>query len=133
MANRLPKSRIFLLGILWLSLLILSVKLAVAWTTRSMSLGAIILHTLVTQFSMLLNLLASLKPPEYQRFQIEGHGYPETLLSFGLGIGLGSGAIYLGSIAVLQLFNLIPPPIPLQLTPLLWQCLGVISSVSYFY
>ncbi|NJL88519.1 MAG: hypothetical protein HC916_01005 [Coleofasciculaceae cyanobacterium SM2_1_6] len=133
MANRLPKSRMFLLGILWLSLLILSVKVAVAWTTRSISLGAIILHTLVTQFSMLLNLLASLKPPEYQRFQVEGHSYPETLLSLGLGMGLGSGSVYLGSIAVPRLFGLVPPPIPLQLTPLLWQCLGVIFLSQVFY
>ncbi len=132
MANRLPKSRMFLFGILWLSLLILSVKLAVAWTTRSISLGAIILHTLVTQFSMLLNVLASLKPPEYQRFQVEGHSYPETLLSLGVAIGLGSGAIYLGSIAIPQLFSLVPPPIPLQLTPLLWQCLGVIFLSQLF-
>lgn len=132
MANRLPTSRWFLLGILWLSLLVLSVKLAVAWTTRSLSLGAAVLQTLVTQLSIILSFLVSLKPQDYRRFQVVGHGYRETLISLGLWSFLSGGGLFLGAIAISQLLGLTPPPIPPRITPLLWQCLGVVFISHLF-
>lgn len=132
MANRLPTSRWFLLGILWLSLLVLSVKLAVAWTTRSLSLGAATLQTLVTQLSIILSLLTSLKPQDYRRFQVIGHGYRETIITLGLWSLLSCGGLFLGTIATSQLLGLTAPPIPPRLTPLLWQCLGVVFISHLF-
>lgn len=97
MANRLLTSRWFLLGILWLSLLVLSVKFAVAWTTRSLSLGAATLQTLVTQLSIILSFLTSLKPQDYRRFQVIGHSYGETIISLGVWSFLSCGGLFLGT------------------------------------
>ena len=132
MANWLPTSRWFLLGILWLSLLVLSVKFAVAWTTRSLSLGAATLQTLVTQLSIILSFLSSLKPQDYRRFQVVGHSYQETLISLGIWGLLWSGCLPLGIIATSQLLGITAPPIPPRLTPLLWQCLGVVVTSHLF-
>jgi len=80
--NRAQVGRIILLATLWLTLLVLSIKILAAWTTRSLSLMAESLHTLITSFSILLSLLKGTFPDRPRGLSISGHGKRETLVTF---------------------------------------------------
>lgn len=80
--NRVQVGRLILLTSLWLTLFILSVKVSAAWTTRSLSLMAESLYTLLTSFSTLLSLLTMTAPERLRRSSAYGHGKRETILTF---------------------------------------------------
>ncbi|HEY9650305.1 MAG TPA: cation diffusion facilitator family transporter [Coleofasciculaceae cyanobacterium] len=81
--------RLILFTILWLTVFILSVKVSAAWATRSLSLMAESLHTLLTSFSTLLSLLRMTAPNRPTRVTIYGHGKQETAIAFLLVALLG--------------------------------------------
>lgn len=82
--NRYRASRSVLFGMLWLILLMVSVKLAVGWTTRSLNLLALSLHTVMTGFSLLLSLLAISNPDRPMGRELYGHGKLESGLTLSL-------------------------------------------------
>jgi cation diffusion facilitator family transporter len=82
-------SRLILFTTLWLTLFILSVKVSAAWATRSLSLMAESLHTLLTSFSTLLSLLMITAPDRPKGRLVYGHGKRETLITFLLVAFLG--------------------------------------------
>jgi Co/Zn/Cd efflux system component len=59
--NQTQGGRLILLTTLWLTLFVLSVEVSAAWATRSLSLMAELLHTLLTSFSTFLSLLKTTK------------------------------------------------------------------------
>ncbi|MDX2232685.1 MAG: cation transporter [Leptolyngbyaceae cyanobacterium bins.349] len=90
--------RILFVG-LWLMLLLLAVKVWVGWATRSLSLAAAALHTLVTSFSLLLSLLA-LSVPHPPKRELWGHTRLESGLTLLLVSFLGAAYCFLVSVAV---------------------------------
>lgn len=82
--NRYRASRRVLFATLWLTLLILSVKVSVGWATRSVSLLAESLHTLITSFSTLLSLLAVAAPDRLAGRTVYGHGKLESTATLTL-------------------------------------------------
>lgn len=87
--TRYQASRLILFTTLWLTLFILSVKVSAAWATRSLSLMAESLHTLLTSFSTLLSLLMITAPDRPRGRLVYGHGKRETLITFLLIAFLG--------------------------------------------
>lgn len=64
---------------LWLTLLVLAIKVWVGWATRSLSLASEALHTLVTSFSLLLTLLTL-----FSRYSNKREPWGHTRLESGL-------------------------------------------------
>lgn len=87
--------RLVLLIMLWLTLFVLSVKVSVGWTTRSLSVLAESLHTLISSFSALLSLLATSATDRPIGREIYGHGKRETILTLLLTGFLGFACINL--------------------------------------
>ncbi|MGB7444705.1 MAG: cation transporter [Coleofasciculaceae cyanobacterium] len=79
--NRAKTGRLILLITLWVTLLILSIKVSAAWATRSLSLMAESLHTLLTSFSTLLSLLTIVVPDQRRQRSVYGHGKRETTVT----------------------------------------------------
>ncbi len=87
--------RLVLLIMLWLTLFVLSVKVSVGWTTRSLSVLAESLHTLISSFSALNSLLATSATDRPMGREIYGHGKRETILTLLLTGFLGFACINL--------------------------------------
>jgi cation diffusion facilitator family transporter len=91
-----------LLGLLWLTLLVLAMKLWIGWALQSLSLIASSLHTLVASFSILLNVIALTSPYITQR-DVLGHSKLESILSFMLSALMGFAGFSLLAISAQQL------------------------------
>src|SRR6478672_1236258 len=87
--NRYQTSRLVLFTTLWLTLLVLSVKVSAAWATRSLSLLAEALHTLITSYSTLLSLFALTVGDRPGGREVYGHRQQETIATLILTALLG--------------------------------------------
>ncbi len=96
-------SRQILLMTLWLTLLILAVKVGAGWATRSLALLAESLHTVIDGFSTVLSLIALSSPHRPTGREVWGHGRLETTLALLLVALLGFACLSLSGIAVQQL------------------------------
>jgi cation diffusion facilitator family transporter len=101
--NPLGASRQVLLVMLWLTLLILAVKVGAGWSTGSLAVLAESLHTLIDGFSTVLSLIALSSPHRPVGREIGGHGRLETVLVLLLVGLLGFGCISLIALSVQQL------------------------------
>ncbi|MEP0886503.1 hypothetical protein NDI49_33755 [Trichocoleus sp. ST-U3] len=66
--------RLILFTTLWLTLFVVLVKISAAWATRSLSLLAESLQTLLVSFSTLLSLLKLTKSDRSWSLSVYGHG-----------------------------------------------------------
>lgn len=87
---------------LWLTLVMLAIKVWVGWATRSLSLASEALHTLVTSFSLLLTLLTLFTPYASKRAPW-GHTRLESGLTLLLVTFLGFSYCLLLGIAAQQI------------------------------
>lgn len=130
--NRYRASRRVLLATLWLTLLILSVKVSAGWSTQSLSLLAVSLHTLVTSFSTLLSLFAVAAPDRLAGRAVYGHGKLESSATLILVAFLGFACSNLLSVSVRQLnagVRATEIPFPIQASlPLVQLLAGVIAT-----
>ncbi|GAP94642.1 cation diffusion facilitator family transporter [Leptolyngbya sp. NIES-2104] len=101
--NQKGISRQILLITLWLTLLMLVVKVGAAWATRSLAIVAESLHTVIDGFSTVLSLIAISAPNRQTGREVWGHGRLETGLALLLVALLGFAGLSLLSVAVGQL------------------------------
>lgn len=87
---------------LWLTLMVLAIKVWVGWATRSLSLASEAIHTLITSFSLLLTLLALFAPYSNKREPL-GHTRLESGLTLLLVTFLGFAYCLLIGIAAQQI------------------------------
>lgn len=131
--NRDQASRLILFTTLWLTLFVLSVKVSAAWATRSLSLMAESLHTLIASFSILLSLLKLTIPDRPIARSVYGHSKGETFLTLLLVAFLGFAGLNLWVTSSQQLTTatqgeslLFPARVSLPLI----QLLGVVIATS---
>jgi cation diffusion facilitator family transporter len=130
--NRRTVSRQVLLVMLWLTLLVLAVKVWAGWATSSLSLLAESLHTLIDGFSTVLSLIAVASPHRSSGRQIWGHSKVETGLTLMLVAALGFAGFGLMGGAVWQLATVtnLPTALPVQVTlPLLYLLAVVFLAI----
>lgn len=96
-------SRQVLLVTLWLTLLILAVKVGAGWSTRSLSILAESLHTVIDGFSTVLSVIAISSPYRPVGREVWGHGRLETTLALLLVGLLGFSCLSLMALSVQQL------------------------------
>ncbi len=121
--DRRTVSRQVLLVMLWLTLLVLAVKVWAGWATSSLSLLAESLHTLIDGFSTVLSLIAVASPYRSSGREIWGHGKVETGLTLMLVAALGFACFGLlgGAVWQLAIVPTLPTALPVQVTlPLLY-------------
>jgi len=119
-----------LLVALWITLMMLAIKVWVGWATRSLSLAASALHTLVTSFSLLLSLLA-LSAPTAPKREPWGHTRLESGLTLMLVGFLGAAYCFLVGVAVQQIGFLSDTQVaPLQLNSAVFQLLAGVTLIS---
>lgn len=129
--GRRRAARQVLFAALWVTLLVLTMKLWIGGATRSVSLLAESLHTLITSFSLLLSLIALSSRCNSDR-DLWGHGRGEALLALILVALLGFAGLSLLVTAGSQLSQVLAegdPSLPMQTTLPLLQLLGVIVPV----
>lgn len=127
--RRWASHRILLVG-LWLTLMMLAVKVWVGWATRSLSLASEALHTLVTSFSLLLSVLA-LSVPYSAKREPWGHTRLESSLTLLLVGFLGAAYCFLVGIAVEQIgFLGGTSATPVYLNSVVLQLLAGVTVVS---
>lgn len=120
-----------LLASLWLTLLVLVVKVWIGWATQSLSLLAESLQTLINGFSLLLSTIAVTS--RYAASREWGHGRLESVLAFLLVAFMGFACLSLLVVSVQQLAaiaqdaNLLSARMNL---PLL-QLLGVVLATNF--
>jgi cation diffusion facilitator family transporter len=122
-----------LLASLWLTLLVLAMKIWLGWATQSLSLIAQSLHTLIASFSILLSLIAATSPGAAQR-EIWGHSKLEAILTLLLTAFMGFACFNLTVISIHQLQAVTSnsePLFALQINPSLFQLLAVIMATSF--
>lgn len=101
--NQKGVSRRILLMTLWLTLLMLVVKVGAAWATKSLAIVAESLHTMIDGFSTVLSLIAISAPNRQSGREVWGHGRLETGLALLLVALLGFAGLSLFSVAIGQL------------------------------
>ncbi|MBD1841998.1 cation diffusion facilitator family transporter [Cyanobacteria bacterium FACHB-63] len=101
--NQKRISRRILLVTLWLTLLMLVVKVGAAWATRSLSIVAESLHTVIDGFSTVLGLIALSTPNRQSGREVWGHGRLEAGLALLLVALLGFAGLSLFGVAIDQL------------------------------
>jgi divalent metal cation (Fe/Co/Zn/Cd) transporter len=79
--SRAQIGRLILFTTLWLTLFLLSVKVSAAWATRSLSLMAESLYTLLTGFSTLLSLLTITPSERPKKRSVNGHSKRESVIT----------------------------------------------------
>lgn len=118
--NQKGVSRQILLMTLWLTLLMLVVKVGAAWATKSLSIVAESLHTAIDGFSTVLSLIAISSPNRQGGREVWGHGRLETLLALLLVALLGFAGLSLFGVAIGQLATdptlSTLPPVRMRLT-----------------
>ncbi len=101
--NRYRASRLVLFVTLWLTLFVLSVKVSAGWATRSLSILAESLHTLITSFSILLSLLTMTAPDRQTRREVFAHSKRETVVVLLFAAFLGFACLTLVGMSAQQL------------------------------
>jgi len=104
-SHRIQTSRLVLFTTLWLTLFILSVKVSAAWATRSLSLMAESMQTLLVSFSTLLSLYKLITNEHPIRRSVYGHGKWETLILFLLIGFFGFTGLNVWGMSAQQLLN----------------------------
>ena len=131
--NRYSRSRLVLGTTLWLTLFVLSVKVSAGWATRSLSLLAESIHTLIASFSTLLSLLALTAPDRPTGREVYGHGKREAVVTLVLVAFLGFVGLDLLKMSGQQLLSLILTgrlPFSVNVSLPLIQLLGVITITT---
>jgi cation diffusion facilitator family transporter len=131
--HRRQASRQVLLATLWLSLLVLAVKVWAGWATHSLSLLAESLHTLIDVFSTLLSLITVSSPFRTLGREVGGHGKFETSGAFFVVAFLGFAGFNLLGMSFQQLeaaTHSTVLPYPVNINPQLIQLLGVVIAIS---
>jgi divalent metal cation (Fe/Co/Zn/Cd) transporter len=131
--NRKQLGRLILFTILWLTLLILSVKVSAALATQSLSLMAESLQTLLTSFSTLLSLLRIKTPKHLRGPSAYSHSKRETVVTFVLVAVLGFVGLNVLITAGQQLAVIIQGQIlvfPARVSLPLIELLGVVVVTS---
>lgn len=119
-----------LLVALWVTLMVLAIKVWIGWATKSLSLATSALHSLVTSFSLLLSLLA-LSAPCAPRREPWGHTRLESGLTLSLVGFLGAAYCFLVGVAVQHIgFLSETHTAPLQLNSAVFQLLAGITLIS---
>ncbi|UBF27437.1 cation diffusion facilitator family transporter [Kovacikia minuta CCNUW1] len=131
--GRRAASRQVLLASLWLTLLVLAVKVWISWATHSLSLISESLHTLIDGFSILLSLISvsSSLPSGREGW---GHSRLEAAISFLLVAFLGFACVGLLAVSLQQLesiFTTSNAVLPVKINPPLLQLLGVVMAISF--
>ncbi len=131
-------SRQVLFVTLWLTLLVLAIKVWAGWATRSLSLLAEALHTVIDSFSTGLSLIAVATPHRVSGREVWGHGRLETTLAMLLSAVLGFACFSLLGLSVQQLGAtqtltvLLPVRISLPLIGLLTIVFLASLGLAYF-
>jgi cation diffusion facilitator family transporter len=131
--GRRRASRRILLVSLWLTVLMLAMKVWVGWATQSLSLLAASLHTLITSFSIFLSVIALASPYGSGR-EIWGHTKLESALAFLLLAFLGFAGFSLLALAVPYLIGFFsgqPAALSLQINLPLIQLLSVLTATNF--
>lgn len=130
--NRTQVGRLLLIIMLWLMLFVLAVKILAAWVTRSLSLMAESLQTLLISFSTFMSLLMT--DADQPRGQsIYGHGKRETALTFVLIAVLGFIGLNVLVLSSQQLASLTQgemPIFPVRVNLPLLQLLGIVALAN---
>jgi cation diffusion facilitator family transporter len=130
-------SRQVLLVTLWLILLMLAVKVGAGWSTRSLSLLAESLHTMIDGFSAVLSLIALSSPNRPSGREIWGHGRLESALALLLVGFLGFASLSLLGLSVDQLIaapNLATmPPVKMRFSLIVILAVVFLASVGLAY
>ncbi|SRR5579883_186081 len=129
--GRRRAGRQVLLASLWLTLLVLVVKVWIGWATQSLSLLAESLQTLINGFSILLSAIAITS-----RFPMSrewGHGKLEAILALLLVAFMGFACLSLLVVSVQQLSaiaqGVLVPPV--RMNAPLFQLLGVVLAINF--
>lgn len=134
--NRARVGRLILFATLWLVLFILSVKVSAALVTRSLSLIAESLHTLLAGYSTLLSLLAVTVPNPSKGRSIQGHGKRETILTFLLFaffgfVGLNLVIFSSQQLAVVLRGEILAFPVSVSLSLILLLGILIVSGLAF--
>lgn len=132
--NRRKASYYVLIATLWLTLIVLAVKVWAGWAAQSLSLLAESLHTLIDGFSVMLSLLAVSSPYRFSNRDVWGHRQQETAMILGLTsfLGFTGFSVLVLSIQQLELTsNYLSALFPVQIGLPLVQLFGVIVAVSF--
>lgn len=122
-----------LLATLWLTLLVLAVKVWAGWAARSLSLLAESMHTLIDSFSTILSLLSVTSPYQVSGREVWGHGKLETIGTLTLVAFLGFSGFNLLGMSIQQLeaaMQKVDAPFSVTINLPLVQLLGVIVAIS---
>lgn len=131
--NRTQGGRLILFTTLWLTLFVLSLEVSAAWATRSLSLMAESLHTLLTSFSTFLSLLKITAPYRSRGSPVYGHGKRETIITFLIIAFLGFFGLNLLIMSAMQLIAITHREIlafPVMVSFPLMQLLGIVVGTS---
>ncbi|MBW4419234.1 MAG: cation diffusion facilitator family transporter [Myxacorys californica WJT36-NPBG1] len=131
-------SRQILLVTLWLTLLILAVKVGAGWSTRSLALLAESLHTLIDGFSAVLSLIAlSASPQRPSGREVWGHGRLETALALLLVGFLGFACLSLLGLSIEQLITspslLMMPSVKMRFSLIIILAVVFLGSLALAY
>lgn len=121
-----------LLASLWLTLLVLTVKVWVGLATQSLSLVSESLYTLIGSFSILLSVIAvSSRHPVGSDSCV--HGKSETVMALLLVAFMGFACCSLLAMSVHQLLAIASnnDVLPVQINPSLLQLFGVVLTTSF--
>lgn len=130
--SRRRASHQVLLATLWLTLLVLAVKVWAGWAAKSLCLLAESMHTLIDGFSTLLSLLAIATPGRLSGREVIGHGRAESTGMLVLVAFLGFAGLSLFGIASQQLEAVtrnVADPFDVTMSLPLIQLLGVVMAV----
>jgi len=126
-------SRRVLLASLWLTLLILVVKVWIGWATQSLSLLAEALQTLINGFSLLLSAIALTSRYPASR-EAGGHGKVEAVLALLMAAFMGFACLSVLVLAVQQLGAIAQDSanlLPVRMSAPLLQLLGVVMATNF--
>jgi cation diffusion facilitator family transporter len=119
-----------LLATLWLTLLVLTVKVWAGWATRSLCLLAESLHTLIDSVSVMLSLMAIASRHQKAGREVWGHDRWQAAGVLLLVAFLGFAGLMLLSMAVPQLL-VGGSPLPVAINLPLIQLLGIAIAVHF--
>lgn len=131
--DRRRAGRQVLLASLWLTLLILAVKVWICSATQSLSLAATALNTLLAGFNILLSIIA-LTSPQVGGRQVAGHSKLEAVMALLLVAFLGFTCLSLTTIALQQLQAVAADPqvlLPVRVSLPLLQLLGLVMAANF--
>jgi cation diffusion facilitator family transporter len=129
--GRRRASRQVLLASLWLTLLVLVVKVWIGWATQSLSLLAESLQTLINGFSILLSAIATATRYPASR-EVGGHGKMEASIALILAALMGFACLSLFVLSLQQLQAIAQGTnlVLVRMNAPLFQLLGVVLATN---